>query len=330
MKKVKLGIIGTGLAAKNLHLPALIKLQKYFEITAVCNHTEKKAKSFAKHIGGVPYYLDYKKMLKEANIDAVDIALPIELNYQTATESINAGKHVILEKPLAVNLNEAKKLVEVEKRTELVTMVAENFRYKKIFNKAKKYLEQDKIGKPYAAVWNLFNNVDEKNKYAQTDWRINHKYPGGFMTDAGVHNIAAIRMILGNFSEVSAFSKSINPAIGKPDTLSIQFKTNKNIYGIFNIFFSVKGHHEDRFVIFGENGTIEIDENKLSIKKKKGKTKVEELTEDFGYYEEFKAFHSSITKGEKVFSSFAEGYKDFEAAVIALKAADKNTKINFS
>ncbi len=330
MKKIKLGIIGTGIAAKDLHLPALLRLQNYFEITAVCNHTEPKAKQFSKLLGGVPYYLDYKKFLREADLEAVDIALPIELNYQTAKDSLDAGKHVILEKPLAVNLTEAKKLVEVEKKTELITMVAENFRYKKIFNKAKKYLEQDKIGKPYAAVWNLFNNVNEKNKYAQTDWRINHKYPGGFMTDAGVHNLAAIRMILGNFSEVSAFSKSVNPSIGKPDTLSIQFKTDKNVYGVFNIFFSVKGHHEDRFVIFGEKGTIEINENKLSIKKEKGKPIVEELTKDFGYYEEFKSFHSAITKGEKVFSSFAEGYEDFEAAVKALKSADKNIKIKFN
>lgn len=330
MKKIKLGIIGTGIAARELHLPALLKLQNHFEITAVCNHTEPKAKKFSKQIGGVPYYLDYKKFLDEADIEAVDIALPIELNYQVTKDAVKAGKHVILEKPLAVNMNEAKKMIELEKKTDLVTMIAENFRYRKIFVKAKKYLDQNKIGKPYAAVWNLFNHVDEKNKYAQTDWRKNHKYPGGFMTDAGVHNIAAMRMLFGDFIEVSAFSKSINPAIGKPDTLSIQFKTVENIEGVFNIFFSVKGHHEDRLVIFGEKGTIEIDENSLAIKREIGKPKVEELNEAKGYYEEFKAFHSAITKGEKLFSNFTEGYKDFEIAVKALKSADQKRKMKIS
>ena len=172
--------------------------------------------------------------------------------------------------------------------------------------------------------------MDEKNKYAQTEWRQNHKYPGGFMTDAGVHNIAALRMLFGDFKEVSAFSKNINPAIGKPDTLSVRFRTHDEALLVFNIFFSAKGHHEDRLIIFGEKGTIEIDENSLSIKKEKGKPRVEKLTEDKGYYEEFKNFYSAITKGETVLYTFADGYKDFEAAVKAIKSAEQNKKMKLS
>ena len=81
-RKIKLGIIGTGLAAKNLHLPALQKLKDNFEITAVCNHTEKKAREFSELIGGVKYYLDHKELLKDKNVEAVDITLPIDLNYK--------------------------------------------------------------------------------------------------------------------------------------------------------------------------------------------------------------------------------------------------------
>ena len=90
-RKIKLGIIGTGLAAKTLDLPALKRLSNKFEITTVCNHTEKKAKEFSELIGGVKYYLDYRELLKDENVEAVDITLPIDLNYKVTVDSLKSG-----------------------------------------------------------------------------------------------------------------------------------------------------------------------------------------------------------------------------------------------
>ena len=112
MKKVKLGIIGCGIAAQSLHWPALQKLKDKFEITVICNHTEKKAKDFSKILGGVPYVLDYHDLLQRSDVEAVDIALPIPLNFQVTKDALLAGKHVIVEKPLAANLSEAKMMLD--------------------------------------------------------------------------------------------------------------------------------------------------------------------------------------------------------------------------
>jgi len=65
MNPIKLGIIGCGIAARELHFPALQKLQDKFSITVVCNHSEPKAKSFAEMAGGVPFVLDYQELLKK-------------------------------------------------------------------------------------------------------------------------------------------------------------------------------------------------------------------------------------------------------------------------
>nr|MBC8400837.1 Gfo/Idh/MocA family oxidoreductase [Candidatus Neomarinimicrobiota bacterium] len=81
MPPIKLGIIGTGLAARKLHWPALKKLLAKFEIATVCNHTDQKAREFARLVGGVPYVLDYHDLLDNSQIEAVDIVLPIELNH---------------------------------------------------------------------------------------------------------------------------------------------------------------------------------------------------------------------------------------------------------
>lgn len=329
MRKVKLGIIGTGLAAKNLHLPALQKLKNKFEIVAVCNHAEKKAKEFAELVGGVPYYLDYREMLKRDDIEAVDITMPINLNYIAARDSIKAGKHVILEKPLAGNMREAKELLKLDKKFRTVKMVAENFRYRKVFHKAKEYIDNGKIGKPYAVNWNLYYHVTTDKDYWSTKWRQKHEHPGGFLLDAGVHNVAAIRMILGDFKSGNALIKSVNPKIGTFDTTVFQFELKNGIVGLYNLYFSVNGHWEDKLLIFGDKGSIEINTNVLTLKQQGKKDKIEDLTDGHGYDAELTDFYNAIVKGTKFNYNFKEAYRDMEIVLGALKSAENNRKVNF-
>ncbi|WKZ68949.1 MAG: Gfo/Idh/MocA family oxidoreductase [Melioribacteraceae bacterium] len=329
MRKVKLGIIGTGLAAKNLHLPALQKLKNKFEIVAVCNHTEKKAKEFAKLLGGVPYYLDYKELLKQKDVEAVDITLPIHLNFKVARDSIKAGKHVILEKPLAGDLKEAKALLKLDLKYDVIKLVAENFRYRKVFHKAKVYIENGMIGKPYAVNWNLFYHVTTDKDYWSTKWRQKHVHPGGFLLDAGVHNVAAIRMMLGDFKSGNALIKSVNPKIGTFDTTVFQFELINGIIGLYNLYFSVNGHWEDKFLIFGSKGSIEINTNVLTLKQEGKKDKTEDLTDGHGYDAEFNDFYNAIVKGTKVDYSFKEAYRDMEIVLGALNSAENKKKVNF-
>lgn len=329
MRKIKLGIIGTGLAAKNLHLPALKKLHNKYEIVAVCNHTRKKAEDFSNMVGGADIHLDYKELLKRDDIEAVDIALPINLNYRFARDSIIAGKHVFLEKPLAGNIREAKQLLGYDKKYKTVNLVAENFRYRKVFYKAKKLIEEGKIGKPYAVNWNLYYHVTSEKDYGATKWRQDHKHLGGFMLDAGVHNIAAIRMILGDFKFGNALTTSINNKIGKIDTMAFQFQLKNGIAGLYNLYFSVNGHWEDKLLIFGDWGSIEINTNVLTLKQEGKKDKTEDLTDGHGYDEEFKDFYNAIVKGTKVNYSFKEAYRDMEIVLGALKSAKNNKRVSF-
>jgi|ERR1035437_114408 predicted dehydrogenase len=327
MEKIKLGIIGCGLAAKELHLPALMNLKDKFEIIALCNHTEPKAKELSDMLGGgIPIYLDYKKILNNKDIEAVDIALPIHLNYRVTKNTLAKGKNVIVEKPIAGNLSEAKKMLNFPLKYGKVMMVAENFRYRAVFNKVKNIIENDTIGKPYSAVWNIYFNIPVESKYAATEWRQHHQYPGGFMTDAGVHNIAALRLLFGEILSVNAFTTSINPAIGIPDTMSLQFNT-KNIFGVYNLFFSVNGLWENKLLIFGDQGTIEVNENNIRIKRVDKDDEVIDANDDSGYYLEFTDFYNAVRKGNKVISNFYEGYKDLEVIMSALKSANNGKKI---
>lgn len=329
MKKVKLAIIGTGIAAEELHLPALIKLKNKLQIVKVCNHTEKKAERFAKLAGDVPFTTNYREILNDHEIEAVDILLPIELNYKITKEALEAGKHVIVEKPIAANLSEAKKMLKFPEQYNKVMMVAENFRYRKNFDFAKKLIDKNTVGKIYSIKYDVFHNVDENNKYARTKWRKNHKYPGGFLTDGGVHYIAGIRKLIGEIKSGNAVTYSVNSKISELDTLSLQFKTDKNIFGTFNMHYSAKGFWEDRVVVLGDAGAIEIVQDKVIVRKE-GKTPKEyDCSDDHGFYNELNNFYNAITKGEKIIGTFGEAYKDLNIVLGSLKSAATGKRIYF-
>ncbi len=319
MYPIKLGIIGCGIAARDLHWPALKELKDKYEITMVCNHTEDKAKSFAEVTGGVPYVMDYHELLKNPDIEAVDIALPIELNYLVSADSLAAGKHVITEKPLASSLSEGRKMVELAGKYPLVTMVAEHFRYKEAFQRVKTVIEEGVIGDVMTVFWNSFDRVHpDNNKYARTKWRIHHKYPGGFPVDGGVHNIAALRDIFGEITGTGSFSKSFNPEIGEIDSLSFQFKTEKNISGVFNSFFSVNGFNENRLIILGTNGSLILDDEDLTVNNGSNIILKENFKHSLGFKEEFEDFYEAVRNGKHVKSSFFEAYSDLKGILDAV------------
>jgi len=324
MERIKLGIIGCGLAAKNLHYPALKELKDEFEIAAVSNHTEPKAKEFSSMVGGVPYFLDYKDLLKRKGIEAVDIALPIDLNYQATKDALEAGKHVILEKPLAANLEDAKKMLEFPNKYKTVMLLAENFRYKRLYNRIKEIIDDGSIGKPFTFVWYTFDHVHE-NEYGQIGWRRQHQYKGGFITDGGVHSIAALRLLFGEITPVSMIVQSINPDIGKVDTCNLQMKFPNDVTGSLLLFFSTPYNYENRLVIFGNKGSVATDGDIITLKTyssnrltgDKNEIK-EEIKAGNGFKEEFEDFYSAIRKGTKIKSTFEEGYKDLKTILDAL------------
>ncbi|MGK9367333.1 Gfo/Idh/MocA family protein [Melioribacter sp. Ez-97] len=328
MKKIRLGIIGCGIAAKELHLPAIKKHKDKFEIVAACNRTEKKAKEYSRLTGGIPYTTDCKEIMKNPDVDAVVIAVPIELNYKFAAEAIKSGKHVFLEKPLAAKPGEAGKLIAMQKRTKAVCFLAENFRFDPLYLETKKLLNKKIIGDVYSVVWNVFNNLTLKDKYAQTKWRQKNKYPGGFVYDGGVHNAAALRMLFGDIKSGYASMKSVNPAIGTEDTFSFLFNFDKSMHGILNIFFSVRGFHSNEMIIFGNKGSLILQNNgRIIIKRDGRKDQKIKVKTDGGYENEFLHFYKIVTRKVKNLSPFEEGFKDMMTLQKAFESAKKNKLI---
>lgn len=326
--KIKLGIIGTGIAARDLHLPALQNLKDKFDIAMVCNHSEPKAEEFSRLVGGVPYVLDYRELLNNPQVEAVDIILPVELNLEVTRNSLEAGKHVIVEKPIAANLHDAKLMTELVGKYKRVMMVAENYRYNPVFTRIAAMIHDGKIGAPYSVFWNQFTVTDTDNKYAKTKWRINHKYPGGFVTDAGIHNIAVLRDLFGEFRSGIAFNRCVNPAIGKMDSMSFAFVFENGVNGVFNIYFSAQGMNEGRLTVIGDRGTLVVEGNVVTLKRQAREELKEVIETERGYRHQFEDFYDCIVHGRKPVSTFEKAFGDFKAIVGAIDSAKNWEKLS--
>jgi predicted dehydrogenase len=124
---LRLGIIGCGLATKNLHWPVLRQMPGKFRVVAVCNHTPEKAREFARIAGLNKFETDYRRLLDSPEVDAVLVSLPIHKNAAVTRDCLAAGKHVLCEKPLAHTLEEAKTLKDFATNSSAVLLVGENY-----------------------------------------------------------------------------------------------------------------------------------------------------------------------------------------------------------
>jgi predicted dehydrogenase len=310
MKTIRLGIIGTGLAWERLHYPAIKELGDKYEIVALANRTKADAEQFAKKInlGTENIYSDYMEMLQRNDIDAIDIVVPIEMNYEVSENVAKTGFDFICEKPLAPDMEQAKKFLDLSKRYTVRIMIAENFRYNEENNKIKEIVESGRIGE---VVYFMKNNVTNfpadmtRNSYAQTEWRQHPDYPGGAFYDAAIHDLAGMRHIFGAVESVQAY--------GKPQKMDFNpfLSINTNILfksGVIGYFVYYPSGNESLkpgvgFRIFGTQGEIYLEDKKsgtITVAMNDGTTDQIGYTPERGYYNEMLNFHNALNGIEEI------------------------------
>jgi len=310
MNNIRLAVIGTGLAWERLHYPALLELGNRYKITALCNRTKKDAEEFAKKINLdiSNVYDDYNEMLKREDIDAVDVLVPIQLNYQVSEAVAISGRSFICEKPLAPNMEQAKKYLELSKKYNVKIMIAENYRYNEENNKIKELIESGKIGE---VIYFIKNNIAcfpcemEAGSYADTEWRQHPRYSGGAFLDAALHDIAAMRHIFGKVECVQAFGRPQKEDFNPYKSVNSSILFENGIIGHFSYFPS--GFESQRppvgFRIFGTNGEIYLEEKScgiINIAYNNGYSEKVTYVPERGYYNELLNFYNAINGTEQI------------------------------
>ena len=196
VEKLKIGIIGMGSIANSAHIPAYL-LEKRAEIVAVCDIIEERAqKARQKHFKNARVYTDYKELLKDPDVQAVDICTPNYMHSVIAVDAMEAGKHVLCEKPDAVSPQEAARMKETSERTGKKLMVIRNNRFIASSIEAKKFAEAGGFGEIYAGRcgWIRRRGIPGKGGWFTTK----ELSGGGPLIDLGVHMIDLAVWLMGN------------------------------------------------------------------------------------------------------------------------------------
>lgn len=310
---LNVGIVGTGIFAKEMHLPCYKSSPDNFKVVAANNRTKSKALAFAKE-AGIPedkVYDDLDGILNDKNVDYIDAMLPAQFNLCTVKKAVAAKKPIILEKPIAANLKQARELVKVAESTDIPVGIAENWLFLEVIAVAKKHLAR--IGPVVAFIHNSTGPFIADNKYLTTSWRQHPEHIGGFLSDGGVHQLALVISLVGEFDKVSALTRQVREQSGTDDivfsTVSVK---DSDVVGSFTYGSAFGATDKSVWLkIFGKSGSIMIDlsdKSKPVVKVQTGETKETAGKEEVypvktdgttGVKAEFLNFHEAVAKKDK-------------------------------
>lgn len=323
MTPIRIAIIGAGLFAKEVHVPALKQLSSYYQIVAVASRRLESAQTLASVIGGAWATDDIHAVLNDEGIEAVDIILPIAQMPTIVDMALRAGKHVLSEKPVAPTVAIGKQLLSAHGDT--VWMVGENWRYESRIMRAAELVASGRIGRVLTAHWALHNAMTPSNIYYQTPWRRDNSFPGGYLLDGGVHHIAALRMILGEMSAVSATIAQHRPDLPPCDTISAAIEYESGAIGAYVATYANGAPWGNHLYIAGTEGALVVEPKSLHLTSG-GKT--ESFSYDYdGVRNELVAFAQAIREGLPHRNSAEEALRDVACIEAMLRAAESGARV---
>jgi UDP-N-acetylglucosamine 3-dehydrogenase len=236
----------------------LAKIPEMAELAMICDTDDKTLKRFSKSYKQVELIKDYKLILERKDIDAVHICLPHHLHAKFAVEALNAGKHVLCEKPMANTLEECDRMIDAAKKSGKKFMIAENQRFLPAHIKIKEIIDSGAIGE-IKMVRTYEGGSEVGSMSDENSWKCNwSEGGGGAWMDSGVHRLAVLNYLVGDVASISGqaerlLSKCENKA---DDNCAFEVQFENGALGQIAISFTVASEWDCDLMIYGTKGTI--------------------------------------------------------------------------
>jgi UDP-N-acetylglucosamine 3-dehydrogenase len=263
MGKLKIGVIGAGSIAQHRHLPEYAANQQV-EIVAVCDINFERAAEVGEKYGAKAY-TDYKELLKSGEVDAVSVCTPNYLHAPISIAALEAGLHVLCEKPMATSKEEAKNMIAAAEKSGKKLMIAHNQRFVPSHQKARQLIASGEIGKIYSFRTAFGHGGPEGwSVEGKEGWFFQkEKAFVGAMGDLGVHKTDLIRYILGEeITEVGAFVETSAKDFASVDDNAVcVLKTESGIIGTLAASWAYNSKEDNSTIIYGEKATLRLEDD---------------------------------------------------------------------
>ena len=318
---VRVALIGCGRIAQVAHLPALEKADGV-RLVAICDPSAEVAESVARRYGVPSAYSDQAQVFADESVEAVIVAAPDRFHYPIAAAALEAGKHVLVEKPLASSVAEAEALTELVQRTGLVLQVGAMKRHDQGVQYAKAFIT-DRLGE--ARSFNAWYRIGDLRPgieatlfpYVYADLTA-RKAEATFKADRrryllathGAHVFDTVRFLLGDVSSVVARHRED----GKDQIWQVLLTTTAGAVGTVSITVDVPGVPSEGIEVFGASGSVRVDTHFPFYRRAStvqayadGATVVPEFTDGDAYERQAEAFAHTIRNGGRPIPDVHDG-----------------------
>ncbi len=204
MDKLRIGVLGTGIIIRDYHMLTLQNHPKA-KVVAAGNIHPESLERLAKQFNIPKTYTNFEGMAADPSIDAVVIGLPNYLHAPVTIQMLEAGKHVLCEKPMAMTVAEGEQMIEASRRAGRKLMIAHMWRFDREILWLRDVVASGKLGKIFKAkshaIW-LYEGPPPESWFVQPRFA-----GGGALADMGVHSIDTLRFVLGGARPTKVFAK---------------------------------------------------------------------------------------------------------------------------
>ena len=252
---IDIGLIGVG-GISSMHLPAYREFPDDVRLTGVCDAVEERAAAVADEFD-VEYWTDFESFVTEAPVDAVDVTLPHHLHYPAVKAALEAGKHVLIEKPFATTLADCLELVTLAEERDLTLMVGQMQRFHPPYRALKGRLEEGELGAiRHARVDAIANQAD---LYEPPHWLYDgEKAGGGAVIGYAVHKLDLLRYFLGDVEHVVSLSKTVDERVENAEDYAVSLLEFENgaFADLFTTISAAAMPYNEAFWLVGDEGSV--------------------------------------------------------------------------
>jgi UDP-N-acetyl-2-amino-2-deoxyglucuronate dehydrogenase len=254
-KTFRIALVGCGRISKN-HFEAIDKIDG-LELVAVCDADPERAKRAGEE-WKVPWFTSYEKMLAESNADVVTIATPSGLHPEQGVAAASAGKHVVMEKPMAISLTGADALVHACDKAGVQLFVVKQNRLNPPVQLLKRAVDRNRFGRLYMASCTV-HWARPQEYYDQAPWRGTWEFDGGAFMNQASHYVDLIQWVMGPVESVIAKTATLARRIETEDSGIAILKFRSGALGSIEVtMLAYPRNLEGSLTILGEKGSVKI------------------------------------------------------------------------
>ncbi len=252
-------ILGCGIAA-GIHADAINKLDSA-TLKGVFDPKVTSRESFSEKYNILPYN-SFDEMLSDDEIDVVCVCTPSFLHAEHAIAALKHGKHVVVEKPMAMNVHDSDAIIKASSATGKLVTVISQIRFSPDVEKIKKLLKENAFGKISLCSLTM-NYYRTPEYYSGSNWRGSMSLDGGVLMNQGIHGIDLIEYIMGDIKEVHGKIGTLVHNIEAPDTAVATVEFQCGALGIIEASTCAYPGFSRRLKIQGNKGYVILKENNI-------------------------------------------------------------------